>query len=95
MTITPDSPTRAAVPEFLELEITGKCQLTCPSLCYAKAGPAAGHGSMTTDDWKLLISEAAGIGVEKVQFIDGEPTMHPGFEALVHRALALGLNVQV
>jgi hypothetical protein len=30
-----------------------------------------------------------------VQFIGGEPTMHPDFEALVHRALALGLAVQV
>ncbi|MFD5806719.1 MULTISPECIES: radical SAM protein [unclassified Streptomyces] len=95
MTITPESPTRPAVPEFLELEITGRCQLTCPSLCYAKAGPAEGHGSMTTDDWKVLISEAASIGVEKVQFIGGEPTMHPDFEALVHRALAVGIDVQV
>ncbi|MEU8606259.1 radical SAM protein, partial [Streptomyces parvulus] len=95
MTIIPESPTRPAVPEFLELEITGRCQLTCPSLCYAKAGPAEGHGSMTSDDWKVLISEAASIGVGKVQFIGGEPTMHPGFEALVHRALAVGLDVQV
>ncbi|MFJ8794089.1 radical SAM protein [Streptomyces sp. NPDC102462] len=95
MTITSEAPIRQAVPEFLELEITGRCQLTCPSLCYAKAGPTEGHGSMTADDWKRLISEAAEIGVKKVQFIGGEPTMHPDFEALVHRALALGLAVQV
>jgi MoaA/NifB/PqqE/SkfB family radical SAM enzyme len=95
MTIVPEAPARPAVPEFLELEITGKCQLTCPTLCYAKAGPTEGHGSMTTDDFKRLISEAANIGVRKVQFIGGEPTMHPDFEALVHRALALGLDVQV
>lgn len=94
MTIAPESPTRQA-PVFLELEITGKCQLTCPTLCYAKAGPTEGHGSMTADDWKNLISEAAAIGVEKVQFIGGEPTMHPDFEALVHRALGVGLDVQV
>ncbi|MGW7244295.1 radical SAM protein [Streptomyces sp. NPDC054804] len=80
---------------FLELEITGRCQLTCPSLCYAKAGPTEGHGTMTADDWKQLIGEAAQAGVKKVQFIGGEPTMHPDFEALVHRALALGLHVQV
>lgn len=80
---------------FLELEITGRCQLTCPSLCYAKAGPKRDHGSMTADDWKWLISEAAELGVEKVQFIGGEPTQHDAFAALVHRALALGLQVQV
>ncbi|WP_328834594.1 radical SAM protein [Streptomyces europaeiscabiei] len=95
MTIAPERPTRPTVPKFLELELTQRCQLTCPSLCYAKAGPAGGHGDMTADDWKRLISEAAAIGVKKVQFIGGEPTMHPAFEALVHRALAEGLDVQV
>ncbi|MFJ8143096.1 radical SAM protein [Streptomyces sp. NPDC096013] len=95
MTITPEAPAESAVPEFLELEITGRCQLTCPSLCYAKAGPTEGHGSMTTDDWKRVISEAAEIGVKKVQFIGGEPTLRPDFEGLVHCALVLGLDVQV
>ncbi|MFC5220476.1 radical SAM/SPASM domain-containing protein [Streptomyces coerulescens] len=95
MTIAPEAPTRPAVPEFLELEITGRCQLTCPSLCYAMAGPAETDGSMTGDDWKRLLTEAASIGVKKVQFIGGEPTLHPEFEALVHRALAHGLGVQV
>ncbi|WP_031487754.1 radical SAM/SPASM domain-containing protein [Streptomyces bicolor] len=95
MTIAPETPTTRAIPTFLELEITGKCQLTCPSLCYAKAGPTEGHGSMTTDDWQRLLNEAAELGVEKVQFIGGEPTMHPDFEALVLRATALGLGAQV
>jgi MoaA/NifB/PqqE/SkfB family radical SAM enzyme len=95
VTIAPEAPVQPAAPEFLELEITGKCQLTCPSLCYAKAGPKRDHGSMTTEDWKRLISEAAEIGVKKVQFIGGEPTQHEDFDALVHRALALGLSVQV
>jgi len=50
---------------------------------------------MTADDWKRLISEAAAIGVKKVQLIGGEPTLHPDFKALVTRALAVGLDVQV
>ncbi|MEU2222205.1 radical SAM protein [Streptomyces sp. NPDC018347] len=95
MTIAPEVPTKPAVPEFLELEITGRCQLTCPTLCYAKAGPKRDHGSMTADDWKRLIDEAAALGVRKVQFIGGEPTQHEGFDALVHHALTLGLAVQV
>lgn len=95
MTIPTLAAATPAVPAFLELEITGRCQLACPVLCYAEAGPTEGHGSMTTDDWKRLISEAAEIGVKKVQLIGGEPTMHPDFQALVQRALALGLEVQV
>lgn len=96
MTLAPEAPACAlAPPEFLELEITGRCQLTCPSLCYAKAGPTEGHGSMSTEDWKRVISDAGTIGVKKVQLIGGEPTLHPGFEDLVHHALAQGLDVQV
>ncbi|WP_328493482.1 radical SAM protein [Streptomyces sp. NBC_00414] len=84
-----------AIPKFLEFGITGRCQLTCPTLCYAKSGGTNGHGEMSTADWKRLISDAAEVGVKKVQFIGGEPTLHPDFEALVNRALVLGLGVQV
>lgn len=95
MTITPEAPSKPVVPTFLELEITRNCQLTCPSLCYAQAGPTEDHGTMTAEDWKRLISEAAAIGVEKVQFIGGEPTRHPAFAELVSHALTEGLDVQV
>ncbi|MBK6015804.1 radical SAM protein [Streptomyces sp. MBT53] len=95
MTITPEAPATPVVPTFLELEITQKCQLTCPSLCYAKAGPTKGHGTMTGDDWKTVISDAAALGVEKVQFIGGEATQHPDFAELLRYALAVGLGVQV
>ncbi|MFD7284110.1 radical SAM protein [Streptomyces sp. NPDC059862] len=80
---------------FLELEVTGRCQLTCSSHCYAEAGPAKGHGSMTGDDWRRVIDEAAAMGVETVQFIGGEPTLHPEFARLVGHALGAGLRVQV
>ncbi|AVH60897.1 radical SAM protein [Streptomyces dengpaensis] len=79
---------------FLELEITGRCQLTCASHCYAQAGPTQGHGSMTGDDWRRVIDEAATIGVETVQFIGGEPTLHPEFTELVGHALDAGRRVQ-
>jgi MoaA/NifB/PqqE/SkfB family radical SAM enzyme len=80
---------------FLELEITGRCQLTCASHCYAQAGPTKGHGAMTAEDWRHVIDEAAALGVETVQFIGGEATMHPDFADLVEYALASGRRVQV
>lgn len=94
MTITPDAPTMAPL-TFLELEITGRCQLSCPSLCYAQSGPTKGHGTMTTDAWMSLITEAAALGVLTVQFIGGEPTLHPDFTTLVAHALDQGLYVRV
>lgn len=77
------------------LEITSRCQLTCASHCYAEAGPAKGHGTLTGDDWRNVIGEAARIGVEKVQLIGGEPTLRPEFTQLLAHALSCGLSVQV
>lgn len=79
---------------FLELELTGRCQLECVH-CYAASGPAGTHGTMSTADWRRVIDEAAGVGVGMVQFIGGEPTLHPDLLALVDHALAAGIEVEV
>ncbi len=65
------SPT--VIPSFLELEITGFCQLKCVH-CYAESGPHGGHGTMTAEDWEKVIDQAAEIGIRMIQFIGGEPT---------------------
>ncbi|WP_308217129.1 radical SAM protein [Streptomyces noursei] len=80
---------------FLELEITKRCQLTCGEHCFVQAGPTQGHGTMSTDDWKRVISEAAALGTETIQLIGGEPTLHPDFAELVNHSLAEGLKVIV
>jgi MoaA/NifB/PqqE/SkfB family radical SAM enzyme len=50
---------------------------------------------MTTEDWKRVITAAASVGVETVQFIGGEPTLHPDLPELVRYALAAGLKADV
>ncbi|MFD7034025.1 radical SAM protein [Streptomyces sp. NPDC059917] len=80
---------------FLSLEITGRCQLSCPSLCYAGSGPTRGHGSMSDDDWARTIDEAVALGAEEAQLIGGEPTLHPGFVSIAQHALDAGLRVRV
>lgn len=82
------------VPSFLELEITGFCQLKCVH-CYAESGPDGGRGTMTTGDWERVIDQAAAIGVKMVQFIGGEPTLDPDLPRLVRHALGKGLKVYV
>jgi MoaA/NifB/PqqE/SkfB family radical SAM enzyme len=79
---------------FVWLEITGKCQLKCAH-CYADSGPAGTQGSMTAADWERVIDQAAGLGVSMVQFIGGEPTMHPDLPELIDHALAAGVEVEV
>ncbi|MFF5538500.1 radical SAM/SPASM domain-containing protein [Streptomyces cinerochromogenes] len=96
MTIAVQAPSeRAARLRSLSLELTTRCQFTCPGHCYAEAGPTQGHGSMTDDDWRRVIDEAAVLGTDTVQFIGGEPTLHPAFTGLVHHALGHGLRVRV
>lgn len=83
-----------APPESLWLELTGRCQLACGH-CYADSSPAGSHGAMTVEDWLTVLDGAAELGVGLVQFIGGEPTLHPAFEQLVRHALARGLAVEV
>jgi MoaA/NifB/PqqE/SkfB family radical SAM enzyme len=83
-----------AVPTFLELEITGLCQLRCTH-CYADSGPQGGPGTMTPENWEHVIDQAAAIGMTMVQFIGGEPTLSPALPRLVRYALATGLKAYV
>ncbi|MEV6238944.1 radical SAM protein [Lentzea sp. NPDC051838] len=79
---------------FAWLEITGKCQLSCTH-CYADSGPRGDEGALRTSDWFRVIDQLVSIGARSVQFIGGEPTLHPDLPALVDRALSRGLEVEV
>ncbi|MFJ5992548.1 radical SAM/SPASM domain-containing protein [Lentzea sp. NPDC092896] len=79
---------------FAWLEITGKCQLSCTH-CYAESGPRGDEGVLRTRDWFRVIDELAELGVNSIQFIGGEPTLHPDLPEFVGRALTAGLEVEV
>ncbi|MFE1763510.1 radical SAM protein [Streptomyces angustmyceticus] len=80
--------------KLLWLDLTRKCQLACHQ-CYNASGPEGTHGSMSRENWLNVLEQAAASGVERVQFIGGEPTMHPHFAELVDHALNVGLHVEV
>lgn len=90
----PETRTESSALSFVWLEITGRCQLECAH-CYAGSGPNGGHGSMETADWVRVIDQAAAAGVRRVQFIGGEPTLHPELPLLVRHAVLRGLAVEV
>jgi MoaA/NifB/PqqE/SkfB family radical SAM enzyme len=50
---------------------------------------------MRREDWLRVLDEAPACGMRSVQFIGGEPTMHPDFRELVEHALGLGLQTEV
>lgn len=76
------------------LEITGSCQLRC-SHCYASSGPGKGHGNISTQHWKRILEDAQVSGIVRIQFIGGEPTVHPDLPELITHALEIGLKVEV
>jgi len=80
--------------QSLELEITGKCQLTCTH-CLSESSPQATHGTMTPDDWRTVITDAAALGIRTVQLIGGEPTVHPHWREFTELGLSLGLHVEI
>jgi MoaA/NifB/PqqE/SkfB family radical SAM enzyme len=81
---------------FLWLEITGKCNLAC-SHCYADSGPMGSmHGEMGREDWIRVIAEAAELDCRELQFIGGEPTMHPDLRSLIREARQQGfMSIEV
>lgn len=78
----------------ISLEISGKCQLRCEH-CSADSSPEGSHGAMTRSDWTQVIDDCATIEAAVVQFIGGEPTLHPDLPALIARAHQHGLPVEV
>ncbi|HEY0603531.1 MAG TPA: radical SAM protein [Herpetosiphonaceae bacterium] len=78
---------------FLWLEITTKCNLECVH-CYADAGPHQHlFGRMKTQDWLTVLKDGADHGCKQVQFIGGEPTMHPDLSQMISVSSSLNYTL--
>ena len=78
--------------DFLWLEITKKCNLECVH-CYVESGPSLPVSEgMLERDWIDILAQARAVGCHKVQFIGGEPTLHPALPNLIRVAYALGFS---
>ncbi len=77
---------------FLWLEITRSCNLACTH-CYVGSGPHLPvQEQMEFTDWMRTLSEARQLGCRRVQFIGGEPTLHPDLIDLIEYAKSLGIR---
>ena len=75
--------------DFLWLEITNRCNLQCVH-CYADSSPSeAVTGSLTTSDWISVLSEAKDLSCGRVQFIGGEPLIHPDLRKMIYAARSM------
>lgn len=76
---------------FLWLEITGRCNLECVH-CYSDSSPRVATRISAVDDWGRVLADGSAAGCRAVQFIGGEPTLHPALPDLIQRARALGYS---
>ena len=77
---------------FLWLEITRRCNLTCAH-CYADSGPRLPiTEKMNFADWCRVMEEARELGCRRLQFIGGEPTLHPDLGRLLQHAKRVGFR---
>lgn len=76
--------------DFLWLEVTQKCNLSCDH-CYVSSGPDVPlHDRMRHEDWLAVIEQARALGCRSVQFIGGEPLLYPKIDELITHARDLG-----
>ncbi len=78
--------------KFLWLEITRSCNLACKH-CYCRSGPNVPVTErMEFGDWCRVMDEARSIGCRRLQFIGGEPTLHPDLLGLIEHAKHAGFK---
>ena len=78
--------------DFLWLEITRRCNLACVH-CYASSSPQLPLiERMAFGDWCRVIDEARAVGCRRLQFIGGEPTIHPDLGRLLEYADEAGFR---
>jgi uncharacterized radical SAM superfamily Fe-S cluster-containing enzyme len=86
--MTPQVDFRQPWLDLLWLEVTGRCNLRCTH-CYADSSPDVKlDQGLGPADWIRIIDEAADLGCQRVQFIGGEPMLHPILPSLVAAARA-------
>jgi len=62
--------------DFAWIEVTRKCNMACP-FCYESSSPSC-EERMSFDEFKIVVKNLAEAGVDRIQFIGGEPTILKG-----------------
>lgn len=71
---------------YLALELTRQCNLSCKH-CYLSSGPYVNNQSVVDAEmWMKCLTSARRLGIQYVQLIGGEPTLHSMILVLLDRA---------
>ncbi len=82
-------------PYILELEITWRCNLSCPH-CYVDAGPDAhGTAELTLEEIRSLLSDARQAGMQELSLTGGEVCCRPDLEGILAAGREAGFPVRL
>ncbi len=81
-------------PDFLQFYPTLRCNMNC-SFCFNRNMDASLGASpdVTLDGFGKMVRAASDAGIGHIDFLGGEPTLHPDIEALVRVARMAGIDV--
>lgn len=79
------------VPEWVGVEITNRCNLSCRH-CFNRSGEGLVQ-ELTLGDLLNLFDQVREMEITRIRISGGEPTLHPDFPAIVAGANRLGLRV--
>ena len=75
----------------ISLEITSKCNLNCLH-CFANENGDSGDSELEYSAINAVLEECSKIGCRIIQFIGGEPLLHPNISNLLDYAYSLGFE---
>lgn len=85
-------------PAMVNIDLTNRCNMNCP-ICFANSNATGSVCELTLQQVKKMLDAAANIrprGPACLQFVGGEPTIHPDFIECVRQAKTRGFShVQV
>lgn len=79
---------------YVWLELTGGCNCRCLH-CYGAFGMPDKkdlQNELTVDEWKIMMDQVVSLGGNALQFIGGEPLIHPHFCELLSYAHEVGFK---
>jgi len=80
----------AGLPLAVLCELTHRCPLRCP-YCSNPLMLEEAANELTTEQWRSVLEQAAGMGVLQVHFSGGEPAVRKDLETLIGTASEYGL----
>ncbi len=79
----------------VNLHITDRCNYRC-KFCFSSGENCSGPGTINLSRWKEIISDLITVkGIEKINFVGGEPLLHPDLEELLIYSKHLGAVTSV